>query len=81
MAGITPSASTSYVTTPAPSDYSAVTRSHTGTDSASAVSSSDARGTVYAMPVVLEPEEDAGRLTALRPPPAYRSSWDDRPYP
>lgn len=81
MAGITPSASTSYMTTPAPSDYSTTTHPHAGTESVSAMSSSDAQGTVYATPAVLEPEEDAGRLTALRPPPAYRSSWDDRRYP
>lgn len=78
MAGITPSASTSFATTPAPSDYSSTTHPLTGTDSVSAVSSNDAPGgMVYVMP---EPEHDAGRLTSLRPPPAYRSSWDDRRY-
>ncbi|TFY67345.1 hypothetical protein EVJ58_g1676 [Rhodofomes roseus] len=56
---------------------------HARTDSTSNTASSDMRQTVvtstFAMPAVLEPEEDAGRVTtALRPPPAYRSSWDDR---
>ncbi|KAH9921020.1 uncharacterized protein B0H18DRAFT_1022325 [Fomitopsis serialis] len=51
---------------------------HTRTDSTSNMSSDMRQTNTFTMPVVLEPEQDAGRLTALRPPPAYRSSWDDR---
>lgn len=78
MAGIAPSTFTNVATTPAPSNYSATPL---GTDSVSAASSSsNAQAALYTVPVALEPEQDAGPLTSLRPPPAYRSSWDGRRY-